>query len=240
MQNDTVGRAPDGQVPILDSRFGTHNTALSSALCALGFHLRTDAQPVSITIDADTQKPVATFFHQDTTALGDFSARVVDLWWNSPKGKYTIEGYDDALTAMRRVHVERSKMLQIAKRSEKYVPTNKSVLATQSIHAASIMGACEIPLIGYDPATSQWIFGKGAEVILTIIKRGGKPKDKRPLSNDLCIDWMLESLRFRDWLMKLLRDPENIPVIEMRDGERVLQISRDMNPKDASRMIHRF
>lgn len=240
MQDQRIDRAPDGQVPIHDSRFGTHNTALSSALCALGFNLRTDAQPVSITIDADTQRPVATFFHQDTTTLGDFSARLVDLWWNSPKGKYSIVGYDDALHAMRKVHVERSKMLQFAKQAGKYVPTGRSIVATQSIHAAAILGACEIPLVGYDPSTSQWIFGKGAEVVLSLIKSGGKPKEERPLTNDLCIDWMLESLRYRDWLMKLVRDPENIPIIEMRDGERTLQISRDMNKKDAARMMNRL
>ncbi len=235
----TIADAPSGIMPIGDSRFATHDIRLSAALCPLGFLLRLDAQPVGITINADTEKRVVTFYHQDKTKLGNFSARDVDLWWNSPTGKYTIEGYDDALTAMRRVGVERARMIDVAKRPQKYNPTRSAVVATTSLHTASVLAACEIKLIGYDPSGRQWIFNKGAEVVADLIKKGGKPKE-RPLSNDLCVDWMLEWIRYRDWLAKMVKDPECIPMIEMRDGERSALISRDMNEKDRNQMIARL
>ncbi len=235
----TIADAPSGVMPIGDSRFATHDIRLSAALCPLGFSLRLDAQPVGITINADTEKRVVTFYHQDKTTKGNFSARDVDLWWNSPTGKYTIEGYDDALTAMRRVGVERARMIDIAKRPQKYNPTRTAVVATTSLHTASVLAACEINLIGYDPSGRQWIFAKGAEVIAILIKKGGKPSG-RPLSNDLCVDWMLEWIRYRDWLAKMVKDPECIPMIEMRDGERSALISRDMNEKDRNQMIARL
>ncbi len=235
----TIADAPSGVMPIGDSRFATHDIRLSAALCPLGFSLRLDAQPVGITINADTEKRVVTFYHQDKTKLGNFSARDVDLWWNSPTGKYTIEGYDDALTAMRRVGVERARMIDVAKRPQKYNPTRSAVVATTSLHTASVLSACEIKLIGYDPSGRQWIFAKGAEVVADLIKRGGKPRE-RPLSNDLCVDWMLEWIRYRDWLAKMVKDPECIPMIEMRDGERSALISRDMNEKDRNYMIARL
>ncbi len=227
----TVADAPSGATPIADSRFATHDIRLSSALCALGFSLRTDAQPVGVTLDVDKQRRIIVFFHADNTAIGNFSARDVDLWWNSPAGKFTIEGYDDALTAIRRVHVERARMIDLAKHGPKYKNTASMIVATTSLHSASILAACEIKLIGYDPSGRQWIFAQGAEVIADLIKSGGRPKD-RPLENDLCVDWMLEALRYRDWLAKLIRDPECIPMIEMRDGEKILQISSGMNEKD--------
>ncbi len=235
----TIADAPSGSMPIGDSRFATHDIRLSAALCPLGFSIRLDAQPVGITINADTEKRVVTFYHQDKTTKGNFSARDVDLWWNSPTGKYTIDGYDDALTAMRRVGVERARMIDIAKRPEKYSPSRNVSVATTSLHTASVLAACEVKLIGYDPNGRQWIFSKGAEVIADLIKKGGKPKD-RPLSNDLCIDWMLEWIRYRDWLAKMVKDPECIPMIEMRDGERSAMISRDMNEKDRNHMIARL
>ncbi len=235
----TIADAPSGVMPIGDSRFATHDIRLSAALCPLGFSLRLDAQPVGITINADTEKRVVTFYHQDKTKLGNFSARDVDLWWNSPTGKYTIDGYDDALTAMRRVGVERARMIDVAKRPTKYNPTRSAVVATTSLHTASVLAACEIKLIGYEPSGRQWIFNKGAEVVADLIKKGGKPKE-RPLSNDLCVDWMLEWIRYRDWLAKMVKDPECIPMIEMRDGERSALISRDMNEKDRNQMIARL
>ncbi len=235
----TVADAPSGAMPIGDTRFATHDIRLSAALCPLGFSLRLDAQPIGITINADTEKRVVTFYHQDNTQLGNFTARDVDLWWNSPTGKYTIVGYDDALAAMRRVGVERARMIDVAKCPQKYKPTRDVSVATTSLHTASILAACEIKLIGYDPSGRQWIFAKGAEVISDLIKKGGKPKE-RPLSNDLCIDWMIEWIRYRDWLAKMVKDPECIPMIEMRDGEHSALISRDMNEKDRNHMIARL
>lgn len=240
MQNDSrIKDAPSGQVPIQDSRFGTHDIRLSSALCALGFSLRVDAQPVTITIDADKEKRIVTFFHQSTTKLGDFEAHRVELWWNSEPGKFSIVGYDDALTAMRRVHVERANLIKFSKSPPKYQPSRNTVIATRSLHTASVLAACEIKLVGYSQNGSQWIFAKGAEVIMDLIKAGGRPKE-RPLSNDLCVDWMLEALKYRDFLAKLVRDPDCIPTIEMRDGERVLVISSGMDERQQREWISRL
>ena len=231
-----VKDAPSGQVPFVESRFATRNIQLSSALCALGFSLKIDAQPVSITVDGDTTCRIVTFFHEGATKLGDFLAIHVDLWWNSPRGKYTIVGYDDALTAMKRVHSERARMIDISKRGQKFHSNQNTAVATQSLHSAAVLGACEISLLGYDPSNRQWVFASGAEIICDLIKAGGRPKD-RPLTNYLCVDWMLEALRYRDWLAKLLRDPECIPLIEMRDGEKVLMVSSGMNKREQTKWI---
>ena len=238
-KHPTVAEAPSGQQLIGESRFGTHDIRLSSALCALGFALKIDAQPCTVTIDADKEKRIITFFHEGTTKLGDFTANHVDLWWNSPKGKFTIEGYDDALTAMKRVHVERGRMIDLSKRGPRYEPGRKVSVATSSLHTASCLAACEIECLGYDPTGKQWVFSQGAEIIWEQIKKGGKPKE-RPLANDLCIDWMLESLRYRDWLAKLVRDPDCIPVIEMRDGEKVLMISQGMPEREQREWVARL
>src|SRR5882757_4732883 len=92
MQN--LGTVADsGNQLIGESRFATHDIRLSSALCPLGFSLKVDAQPVGITIDAEKERQIISFYHEDKTNLGDFSARDVDLWWNSPTGKFTIIGF---------------------------------------------------------------------------------------------------------------------------------------------------
>ncbi len=235
----TIGNAPSGQQPIADSRFATHDIRLSSALCALGFSLRTDAQPVGRTINVETGKEVVVFYHQDKTTMGDFSARDVELWWNSPKGKYTIVGYDDALTAIQRVHAERARLLHLAFHGPKYTATQTAIFATTSINEASIVVACDIKLIGYDPSGKQWIFGKGASLIAGLVEKGGRPED-RPLSNDLCIDWMLAALQYRNWLAKFIKDPDNIPMLELRDGERTLMISKGMKESEKEQWINRF
>lgn len=231
----TIADAPLGNVPIRESRFSTHDIKLSSALCALGFALKLESQPIGVTIDADKERRIVTFFHEDKTQLGNFSARSVELWWYSPKCKYEIEGYDDALEAMRRVHKERAQLIAVAKNPLNVQSRNGSV-ATGSLHMAAILAACEIKLVGYERSTRRWLFAKGAEAIAEFVKRGGKPAS-RPMKNDLCIDWMLEALRFRDWLAQLVRDPENIPLIEMRDGERILQISSGMDEREQRKWI---
>ncbi len=231
----TIGDFPvAGIVPISDSRFATHDIRLSSALCCLGFSLKIDSQPVAVTLDADNERRITTFFHLDQSEIknikaGKISARDVELWWSCP-GKYEIEGYDDALKAIHRVHVEREAMIGLSKRKLGTIQSNNGQVATSSLHMASIIAACEIKPIGYETSTRRWVFGKGAEVIAGLVKSGGKTE--RPSKNDLCIDWMLESLRYFDWLAKLLDDPECIPLIEMRDGQKILQISKGMNDRE--------
>lgn len=236
----TVGDFPGtGIVPVSDSRFGTNDIRLSSALCCLGFTLKLDSQPVAVTIDADRPNaPIITFFHEDQSQIpglvaGKISARTVELWWSSP-GKYEIEGYDDALKAIHRVHVEREAMISISKVNHGRIELNGSQVATQSLHTASVISACEIKPIGYERTTRRWIFGKGAEVIADLIKNF---KTDRPNKGDLCIDWMLEALKYRDWLAKMVRDPDCIPLIEMREGKKILQISAGMDKREQDKWI---
>ncbi len=236
----TVGDFPvAGIVPVSDSRFATNDIRLASALCCLGFALKLDAQPVAVTIDADRPNtPIITFFHEDQSTIqgliaGKISARTVELWWSAP-GKYEIEGYDDALKAMHRVHVAREAMI-MASKDRSGAPAHQSgQVATSSLHTASIIAACEINPLGYEPTTRRWIFGKGAEVIADLIKNF---KTERPNKSDLCIDWMLEALRYRDWLAKMVRNPECIPLIEMRDGKKILQISAGMDKREQEKWI---
>jgi hypothetical protein len=231
----TVGDYPGtGIVPVSDSRFATHDIRLASALCPLGFALKLDSQPVAVTLDADRpNRPIITFFHQDESEIpalraGKISARTVELWWSSP-GKYEIEGYDDALMAMHRVHIAREAMISLSKSHNGRVNQNNGQVATRSLHTASIIGACEINPIGYEASTRRWIFGKGAEVISDLIKDF---KTDRPNKSDICIDWMRASLTYRDWMAQMVRDPECIPLIEMKDGKKILQISSAMPEKE--------
>ncbi len=231
----TIGSFPaTGIVPVSDNRFATHDIRLSSALCCLGFGLKLEAQPVAITIDADREQRIITFFHQDQSEIpnilaGKISARDVELWWSQP-GKFEIVGYDDALMAIHRVHVARESMIAASKDHSGRPAYASGQVATSSLHTASIIAACEIKPLGYEPTTRRWIFGNGAEVIAGLVKdfKG----EGRPNKNDLCIDWMVEALRYRDWLAKIVRNPENIPVIEIRDGKKILQISAGMPEKE--------
>lgn len=229
-----------GIVPISDGRFGTRDIRLSSALCCLGFALKIDKQPVSVTIDGATERKIVTFWHDDNSpSLDKISARDIELWWCSTPGKFSIDGYDDALSAIRRVFVERELMIAISKKNWKPVSLfgNVDSIATKSLHTAAILTGCDITCSGYEKSSQRWAFGKGAEVVMELIAKGGKPSDLRPLTSDLCIDWMLEALRYRDWLFQLVKHPDNIPVIEMRDGQKILQISAGMDEREQRKWI---
>lgn len=241
----TIASIPGaGIVPISDGRFGTRDIRLASALCCLGFALTIDKQPVSVTIDGNTEKQFVTFWHDDisqneslNTGANKISARDIELWWTSPAGKFSIDGYDDALTAIRHVFTERDKLISASKSDGKGILLlgNVDSIATKSLHAASALSACGIPRLGYERRSRRWAFGKGAEVVMELIAKGGK--QERPTTNDLCIDWMLEALRYRDWLAQLVKHPDNIPVIEMREGKKILQISAGMNERDRRKWI---
>lgn len=234
-----VSDLPSGRAPITDTRFFTRDIRLSAALCALGFSLKIDRQPIAVTIDANTERRIIDFFHDDGSShagLEGISARDVDQWWRAPLGKYTIVGFDDALEAMRRVFKEREGLISVSKNPKPF-QSNHATVDTDSIHKASIMASCNIPLIGYEPRTRRWTFGKGAELIYDQIVKGGKPSTPRPISNDLCIDWMLAALMYRDWLIQLVKHPDCIPVVEMRDGKKILQISSAMDPRERRKWI---
>jgi hypothetical protein len=69
----------------------------------------------------------------------------------------------------------------------------------------------------------------------------GKPQTsniRRDGEADPCVDWMLWALKYRGWLHRIVRQPDCIPVIEKRDGERVLRISTQM-PKTLRREFTR-
>lgn len=236
---DKVSNLPSGRVPISDTRFFTRDIQLSAALCALGFALKIERQPIAITIDANTERRIIDFFHNDGSThpgLEGISARDVDQWWRAPLGKYTIVGFDDALEAMRRVFREREGLIAVSK-DPKPFKSNHAAVDTDSLHKSSIMAACDIPLVGYESRTRRWTFGKGAEVIYDLILSGGKPATPRPISNDLCIDWMLAALKYRDWLIQLVKHPDCIPVIEMREGKKILQISSAMDERERRKWI---
>src|SRR5215469_2644043 len=238
---EKIGNAPTGQASVVDSRFCTVNIRLSSALCCFGFGILLDRQPVGVTIDADNDQKIITFYHSDSSSAGyTFTARDIELWWSSP-GKYSIEGYDDALKSIHRVFKEREDLIGVMRNPKRLNgELQKGSVATASLHTASVLASCEIKLVGYEPKTRRWIFSKGAELIAGLIKSGGQPKDQRPISNDLCIDWMLEGLKYHDWLKQIVKDPECIPLIEMRDGERILQISSGMDEREQRKWIARL
>ncbi len=230
-------------VPVNDQRFVTSDIRLSSALCCLGFPLKIHAQPVDRVYDANKEREIVSFCHEPgPIVLGDngkLEARHVELWWVSPVGKYTISGYDDALRAIQKVHNCRGAMIRVAKNPGS-VPTRPmgADFATDSVHVASIIAARDIPILGYEQPTRRWIFGKEAVLVAESILNGGRIE--RPTKDDPCIDWMLESLRYHDWLKQIVNNKDCIPVIEARDGDKVLRISTGLSDKEKRKWFTRL
>ena len=239
--------------------FASRNIRLSSALCSFGFALRVNSEPATVIIDFETQRPVVTFWHE--THLPDDSpikkhlptltALHLGLWWEEP-AKYSVEGYDDALRAIRRVFEAREWLVGVIKgkfRAANAGTTDGRIIrgsvATESLHIASVIKACGFDLLNFNKG--MFIFGPKAAPITEWIataeqKFGESMNDDSTQSTrfldsegiDLCIDWMLAALKYRDWLHKIVRQQDCIPLIEKRDGERVLRISSAM-PKTLRR-----
>ncbi len=234
MSDPLISSLPPGQQAIGGGSFKTQDIRLSSALCTLGFMLRVNEQPVDRTWQANQEREIVTFLHdsvnldlerrQTDLKLTKFAAADVELWWTSPRGKYSIDGYDDALNAIQGVFHNRAKMILASKDYKTPSRPMGQDLATGSLHAASIIVSCGHSLLGYERPTKRWIFGKKSVPVIELILKGGTPEG-RPMENDLCVDWMLEALRYHDWLKKIVKDPNCIPMIEARDGEKILRIS---------------
>src|SRR4051812_31342981 len=106
--------------------YPSRNIRLSSVLWAMQFVPRVESEPATLVIDFETKQPVVTFWHEHTlhpdapvaktyAALNKMlTATHVGLWWSEP-GKYSIEGYDDAIAAMRRVHETREWLIGVIK-----------------------------------------------------------------------------------------------------------------------------
>ncbi len=203
-------------------------------------------------VDFETQRPVVTFWHE--TRLPDASpikkqlptltALHLGLWWDEPK-KYSVEGYDDALRAMRRVFEMREWLIGVIKGKHRVARGTtdgrmiRGSVATESLHIASVIKACDHDLLNFN--RGMFIFGKKAapitEWIATAEQKFGETAQNGATSStrfldsegvDLCIDWMLAALKYRDWLHKIVRQPDLIPLVEKRDGERILRISSAM------------
>jgi hypothetical protein len=220
---------------------------------------RVDAEPATYVVDFETKKPIVTFWHEHTlpadapvaitfAAAGKIlTATHVGTWWSDP-AKYSVEGYDDALAAMRRVHETREWLLGVIKGWRRVMGDArfaKDSVSTSSLHVASAIMACEIPLVAFDRRT--FIFGKQAAPIAGLIHEASQGasaagpaiaqrKTIETFGRDLCIDWMLAALTCRDRLAGFVR--ACIAQIEKRDGNRVLRLSSQM-PKTLRREFTR-
>jgi hypothetical protein len=223
------------------------------------FFPRTESEPATCVVDFETKKPVVTFWHEhtlpnDAPVALTFSkinqiltATHVGMWWSEPD-KYSIEGYDDALLAMRRVHQVREWLIGVIKGKFRVAGDgrrSKNSVTTDSLHVASIIMACEIPLVAFDRRT--FIFPNKAAPVAALIHEASvgasatgpaisQRKSADIFGRDLCIDWMLAALACRDRLMEFVRAV--IPMIEKRDGDRVLRVSSQM-PKTLRREFTR-
>lgn len=213
---------------------------------------RVDAEPATLVIDFETRAPVVTFWHEHTlppdapvaitfAAMKKvLTATHVGMWWAEP-AKYSIEGYDDALSAIRRVHETRAWLIGAIKGTNRVAGDarlQKDSVTTESLHIASAIMACDIPLLAFDRRT--FIFGKAAAPIAALIEDASNGISQRKtietFGRDLCIDWMLAGLVCRDRLMGFVR--QAIAQIEKRDGDRVLRLSSQM-PKTLRREFTR-
>jgi hypothetical protein len=220
---------------------------------------RVDAEPATSVVDFETKKPIITFWHEHTlpedapvaitfAAAGKIlTATHVGMWWAEP-AKYSIEGYDDALQAMRRVHETREWLLGVIKGWRRLMGSQRFArdsVSTSSLHVASAIMACKVPLLAFDRRT--FVFGKEAAPIAALIHEASQGasatgpaivqrKTIDSFGRDLCIDWMLAALTCRDRLAGFVR--QCVAQIEKRDGNRVLRLSSQM-PKTLRREFTR-
>jgi hypothetical protein len=220
---------------------------------------RIDAEPATLVVDFETKQPVVTFWHQHTlppdapvaisfAALNKMlTATHVGMWWAEPE-KFSIEGYDDALWAIKRVHETREWLIKMIKGKCGIAGDGrlqKGSVTTESLHIAAAIMACDIQLRAFDRRT--FIFGKEAGPIAALIHEASEGasaagpaiaqrKTVDSFGRDLCIDWMLAGLVCRDRLMGFVR--QAIAQIEKRDGDRVLRLSSQM-PKTLRREFTR-
>jgi hypothetical protein len=235
--------------------YPSRNIRLSSALWAMQFVPRTEEEPATLVIDFETKKPVVTFWHEHTlppqapVAISfaekgkTLTATHVGIWWSDPD-KFSIEGYDDALRAIRRVHEAREWLIGVIKGKfyvERDLRLERGNVTTQSLHVASIIMACNNRLATFDRRT--FVFDKKAAPIAALIHEASEGasasgpataqrKTIETFGRDLCIDWMLAGLECRVALMGFVRSC--IAQIEKRDGDRVLRLSSQM-PKTLRR-----
>ena len=247
LSNSTLGPYP------------SRNIRLSSALWAMQFLPRVDAEPATSVVDFETKKAIVTFWHEHTlpeeapvaitfAGMGKtLTATHVGMWWADPD-KYSIEGYDDALRAIRRVHETREWLLGVIKGWRRVMGDGRFArdsVSTQSLHVASAIMACDVRLVAFDRRT--FIFGKDAAPIAALIHEASEGasaagpavaqrKTIDAFGRDLCIDWMLAALTCRDRLAGFVR--QCVAQIEKRDGERVLRLSSQM-PKTLRREFTR-
>jgi hypothetical protein len=210
---------------------------------------RVDAEPATLVVDFETNQKVVTFWHEHTlpldapvaisfAALGKtLTATHVGMWWDKPS-KYSIEGYDDALRAIRRVHECRQRLIGVIKGEHQLNGDSrlqKDSVATENLHIASSIMACDVPLLGFQRRT--FIFGSKAAPIAALIHEASEGasatgpaiaqrKTIDSFGRDLCIDWMLAGLCCRDQLARFVR--QCTAQIEKRDGDRVLRLSSRM------------
>lgn len=220
---------------------------------------RVEAEPATYVVDFETKKPVVTFWHEHTLpadapvavtfAAVDkiLTATHVGVWWAEP-GKYSIEGYDDALQAIRRVHEAREWLIGVIKGRFRVAGDGrrqKGSVTTESLHIAAAIMACEIPLVAFDRRT--FVFASKAGPIAALIHEASagasatgpalaQRKSADTFGRDLCIDWMMAALTCRDRLMEFVRSA--IPMVEKTDGDRVLRVSSQM-PKTLRREFTR-
>ncbi|HEX3817542.1 MAG TPA: hypothetical protein VHW03_04570 [Chthoniobacterales bacterium] len=247
MPDQTLSHAPAGTIiPVSDKRYPSANIRLSAALCAMGFAVKAEAEPCTVTIDVATRRRTVTFWHEPelppdapvARTLQKLKAIDVDGWWRMP-GKYSIEGYDDALTAMRRVQEMREWLLGLihGSRSLPNRAHGRGEVATPSLHIASAIKACGVPVIAYEKKTGLFVFPKAAVAIAELIGRDAGRETIAKHGADLCLDWMLWALKYHDWLLRMVRNPDCIPLLQMAANDRTLQVSSAMDEREQNALI---
>ena len=261
-------------IPVNDSRYPSRNIRLSAALCALGFAVKHDAEPCTVTIDAITHKRVVTFWHDpvmppDSAIALDLQKRKlevkaidIDAWWRTPD-RYTIAGYDDALNAMRSVLEAREWLLGLVHGSQRLSNDRLRVsdaraksepragqVKTSDLHIASVIRAAGVPVVAYEKRDRRFIFPKAAIPIAELIAQESDERasvivnKQRDTVNqhgrDLCVDWMLWALKYRDWLHGFVRNPLCVPVLEFREDDRVAMMSANLPEKQQRELLSHF
>jgi hypothetical protein len=220
-------------------------------LCCLGFPIRDDAEPVSVTIDVEAQTPVVIFWHSpepvpESPVLAvvpplTLVAIDVEAWWRYP-GKFSIPGFDDALSAIRKVFEAREWLLSLIWQQRLIVNQrfSKNAVVTGSLHYASAIKASGFDLIAFEKGpgrgNDRFVFPAKAVKIVELIDAAERTPShlspltshERPSDADPCVDWMLWALKYHDRLARMVKQAAAMPMIEMREGDHVMRLNAKM------------
>lgn len=245
--------------PINDTRWGTTNIKLAAIVAACGFKLKA-AQPAEHTMvvdpDANPGKALEGLVNRQSRPRGDMTsafffyfepkidpeearrmevsdkltANMFEAAWVYPDS-YTVEGFEAELPAMRKALEAREWLVKVIHGNYQLEPRNYrgKKWSTESLHVAAVVKASGIDVLEFRDRV--FYFPGSAQDV------GRITHDASP---DHLIRWQLAAIYNGDRLLAHLRNPKNIPMVELRRGERIARFSKDLPRNNREELMEVF